>query len=71
MPSLRDFIQLTVNNLQLTVLDDIPSEYLIFERFCSFKIAYNLMYIYNLIIYWSSPRPISISQLNMLPYLHL
>ena len=41
MPSLRDFIQLTVNNLQLTVLDDIPSEYLIFERFCSFKIAYN------------------------------
>ena len=37
----------------------------------SFKIAYNLQCILQLDLYWSSPRPISISQLNMLPYLHL
>jgi hypothetical protein len=41
------------------------------ERFCSFKIAHSLLIYLQLDFYWSSPRPISISQLNMLPYLHL
>ena len=34
---------------------------------CSLKIAHEFFHT----LFWSSPRPISISQLNMLPHLHL
>ena len=55
-----------VRNGKECFLYAIITRYYMFERICSFKIAYELFFIF-----WSSPRPISISQLNTLPHLHL